>query len=303
MSEPLAYLNGQVVPQSQAAIPLHDAGFIYGATVTDLARTFKFRPFRFADHFTRFRQSCKSAQIPLAIDDEELGQLANHLVTRNSDLLRPGQDLALVMFATPGPINYYAGVEAAGELGPTLGMHTFPLPFARYVRLLREGARLMVPSIRQVPRDCVDPRIKQRSRMHWWLAEQEAYRADPGSMALLLDGDGYVTETASTNLAIVSKGMVLTPPRTSVLAGVSLQMVEELCGEMGRRFEERPLTVDDCLNCEEAFVTCTTYCLAAVSKINGVSIPSPGPTYLRLVEAWNQRVGFDVHHQILFSGQ
>lgn len=301
MPEPLAYLNGQILPQSQASLPFHDAGLIYGAVVTDLVRTFKYRPFRLADHVARFRQSCRSAHIPQPVPDEEVTEIAQHLIVRNSDMMKPGLDLALVMFATPGPINYYAGIEAGGESGPTLVMHTFPLPFARYLRFLKEGVRLFVPSVRHLPVECVDPRIKQRSRMHWWLAEQEAFRADPGSMALLLDANGYVTETASANIVVVRKNIILIPPRSSVLGGVSLQVVEELCGELGRAVAEQPLTLYDLLSAEEVFVTCTTYCLAGVSKVNGIPIPWPGPIFMRLVEAWNQRVGFDIHHQILFS--
>ena len=37
-----------------------------------------------------------------------------------------------------------------------------------------QGADLVVPADPARPRRCVDPRIKQRSRMHWWLADQEA---------------------------------------------------------------------------------------------------------------------------------
>ena len=297
MPEPLAYLNGQFLSQSRLALPFYDAGFVYGATVTDLGRTFGHQPFRLADHLARFRRSCELARVPLPASDAELAAVARHLIVSNAALLPPGQDLAVVLFATPGPVPHYAGLEAGG--GPTLGAHTFPLPFARYAGYLRDGVRLVVPSVRHVPAECVDPRIKQRSRLHWWLAEQEVHAADPGAMALLLDRDGHVTETASSNLAVVRAGTVLTPPRTGVLPGVSLQVVEELCGELGVRFEERALTVDDCLAADEAFVTCTSFCLAGVSRINGLPVPWPGPIFGRLVEAWARRVGVDFRGQIL----
>src|SRR5262249_37624544 len=165
MSEPLAYLNGQLLPQSRLALPFFDAGFVYGATVTDLVRTFNHRPFRLADHVARFRRSCELARVPLPASDAELADGPQQLVGHNAALLQPGQDLAVVLFATPGTVPHYAGLEAGG--GPTLGAHTFPLPFARYAGYLRDGVRLVVPSVRQVPAECVDPRIKQRSRLHW----------------------------------------------------------------------------------------------------------------------------------------
>ncbi|RPI76089.1 MAG: branched-chain amino acid aminotransferase, partial [Planctomycetaceae bacterium] len=46
MSEPLVYLNGQLVPASQAHIAIFDAGIVLGATVTDMTRTFRQQPYR-----------------------------------------------------------------------------------------------------------------------------------------------------------------------------------------------------------------------------------------------------------------
>src|SRR5262249_5363394 len=130
MSEPLAHLNGRLLPWSAAALPLSDAGFVWGATVTDLCRTFRRRLFRLADHLARFRQSCRLARVPLDTADDELTDTAARLVEHNAALLGPGQELALVLFATPGPVGHYAALaSAAGSGQATIGMHTFPLPF------------------------------------------------------------------------------------------------------------------------------------------------------------------------------
>jgi branched-chain amino acid aminotransferase len=297
---PLAYLDGRLRPQAEAHLPLHDAGFVWGATVTDLCRTFNGRLFRLADHLARFRRSCTQARVPQPLPDDELARVAGQLVAHNAALLPPGGDLALVMFATPGPVGYYLGQAGGpGDAAPTLGLHTFPLPFARYARLFRDGARLVVPATRHVPAACVDPRIKQRSRLHWWVAEQEAHAADPAASALLLDADGHVTETAAANFLAVRGGTVVSPPRESVLEGVSLQVVRELCAELGIPFAERRLTPDDCLTADEALLASTPYCVAGVRRIQGVEIPWPGPVWTRLLAAWGGRVGLDIRRQIL----
>src|SRR5439155_2333312 len=312
----LAYLNGRFVPYEEARLPLHDAGFIFGATVTDLCRTFRHRLFRLADHVARFRQSCELARIPQPVPDQEIAPLAEELVAKNSGLLRPEEDLALVMFATPGPIGYYASspLSPRGERGrsegetnpedspPTLGMHTFPLPLSRYALLFRQGAHLVVPTARQVPPSSVDPRIKHRSRLHWWIASQEAQQMVKGAWALLLDTNGFVTETAAANFLIVKDGIVYTPPRTTILGGISLRTVEEFCQKMGISLEERQISVEDCLAADEAMLTGTSFCLAGVSQINGAAIPWPGKVFERLLEAWSKRAGLDIGAQILSGG-
>src|SRR5947207_1078560 len=152
MSEPLAYLNGQFLPASQATLGLHDAGFVMGATITDLCRTVRHELYRWDDHLSRFRRSCRATYLYLAITDEEITRHAHELVAHNAGLLQPDKDLALVLFATPGPIGYYAGLDGGpGDAAPTFGMHTLPLPFARYRQFFREGAHLAVPATQQVP--------------------------------------------------------------------------------------------------------------------------------------------------------
>ena len=297
---PLAYLHGRFLPQADAHLTLHDAGFVWGATVTDLCRTFRHRPFRLADHLRRFRQSCELARVPMKATDDELTAVAERLVAHNAATLPPDGDLALVFFSTPGPVGYYLGEPGGpGDGPPTLGVHTFPLPFARYHRLIRDGAVLVAPSVRHVPAACADPRIKQRSRLHWWIAEQEARRVEPGASALLLDADGFVTETAAANFLIVRGGAVVSPPRDGILNGVSLRVVEELCGELGIPFAEARLTVEDCRTADEAMLAGTSYCLAGVRRVAGADLAGPGPIRRRLLDAWGRRVGVDIERQIL----
>jgi branched-chain amino acid aminotransferase len=300
MIEPVAYLNGRLLPQSQARLTLHDAGFVLGATVTDLCRTYCHRLFRWPDHVRRFRQSCETALVPQPHSDEELTRLAEEIVGHNVRLLGPGQDLALVVFATPGPIGYYLGEPGGpGDGPPTLGLHTFPLPLARYAHLFSEGAHVVIPTVRHVDAACVDPRIKQRSRLHWWLADRQVRLREPGASALLLDSQGYATETAAANFLVVRDRTVLCPPRSIILGGISLQVTQELCRDLGIAFREERLTVSDCQSADEALLTGTAFGLAGVSRINGQSLAWPGPVYRRLLAAWGEATGIDIASQFL----
>jgi branched-subunit amino acid aminotransferase/4-amino-4-deoxychorismate lyase len=232
--------------------------------------------------------------------DGELTRIAEDLVAHNAALLGAGEELALVMFATPGPIGYFAG--QLRDNTPTLGMHTAPLPFSRYARFFREGAHIVVSKVRQIPAQAVDPRVKHRSRLHWWQAEREAQQRERGAVALLLDHEEHVTETALASLLVIRGGAVLSPPRTAVLNGISLQTVEELCGELGIPFAEQPLTLADCVSADETALCGTAFCLAGVSKLDSMPLPFPGPITERLLAAWSRRVGLDIRAQFLAHG-
>src|SRR5262245_20321292 len=178
-------------------------------------------------------------------------------------------------------------------------MHTFPLPYARYRRLIESGADLITPQVRQIPAGCIDPRIKQRSRLHWWLADREVQVVRPGAHALLLDEQGHITETAAANIVIVRRGAIVSPPKGAVLDGVSLRVVWELSADLGISFGEQPLSLDDCLAADEAILTSTPYCVAGVSSLNGKALPFPGPIYRRLHDAWCAEVGAEIHDGFL----
>ena len=141
--------------------------------------------------------------------------------------------------------------------------------------------------------------IKQRSRLHWWLAEQDVHQADPAASALLVNAEGLVTETAAANFLAVRDGIVCTPPSDSVLGGISLLTVKELCMELAIPFEERRLTVNNCYSADECLLCSTPYCLSGVAQINGAAIPWPGPILTRLLRAWSEKVGVDIVAQIL----
>ena len=303
MIEPLAFLNGRTAPQSQALLPPHDAGFVFGATVTDLCRTFRHRLYRWTEHLARLRRSCQSAYLEVPFDDAIITQRAEELVAHNAALIDANHDLALVLFATPGPVGYYLGEAIAAGEKPTFGMHTFALPFARYRPWIERGVLLATPSVRQVPSVCVEPHIKQRSRMHWWLAEQEVRRAHPGALALLLDLDGNVTETASANFLMVRDGTILSPPCEGILQGVSLRVVAEICARLNVPIEYRHISLNECYGADEAMLTCTSYCLAGIRQINDRVLPWPGPMLRRLLDAWSAEVGVDIHQQILSTSK
>jgi branched-subunit amino acid aminotransferase/4-amino-4-deoxychorismate lyase len=298
-------MNGEFIPASQASVDICDAGIVSGVTVTEMIRTFAHVPFRLEDHVARFFRSCKYARLNCPVSPEELVALSREIIRRNSTYISAEGELSLVFFITPGINKIYAGfVEPTGDTRPTLCIHTMPLRLHFWAHYYSEGCHVITPSIRHIPPQCLDPKIKCRSRMHFWLARQEVQLVDPKAVALCLDLDGNVTETPGSNFLIVKDGVVISPSRRNILPGISLATIRDICAELGISFVEQDFQVYDVINADEAILASTPYSLAPVTLINGIAIGAgsiQGPIFRRIVAAWNRMVGLDILEQIMKS--
>jgi len=301
LSEPTVYLNGTFVPASQAKLNIYDSGIVLGATVTEMTRTFRHTPFRLEEHIRRLFRSLRYVRFDIGMTEEQLQRISRELVERNLGSLDMDDELGLIHFVTAGEYATYAGsAGGAARTTPTVCAHTFPLPWELWSARLSEGVHVVTPSTRHVPPQCCDPKMKYRSRMHYYLADQEARLADPQAVALLLDLDGNITETSGANFLALERGSLLSPGPRNILPGVSRAVTREIASELGIPFQERDMQAHCVMNAEEAYLASTPYCLLPVTRINGVPIGSgrPGPMYRCLMEAWSRRVGLDVMAQI-----
>lgn len=304
MPEPVVYLHGEFMPASRAHLNIYDFGIVLGATVTDQLRTFRHQPYRLEDHVRRLYESAKYARIPPPISAAETEEATRELIRRNAPLIGPEADLGVVYFLTPGENLGYAGSAANFQAasGPTFCIHSFPLPFEAFRPLFTAGVHLVTPSTRHVPPQCLDQKIKHRSRLHWWIAEKEAQLADPAAIPLLLDVHGNLTECSGANFLLVKNGAVFSPTASNMLRGCSRSAVIELCDQLGLPFKERDLQVHDAINADEIFLVTTPYCMAPVTRINGILVgegAAGGPVYEQLLAAWSKKVGLDIRAQVL----
>jgi branched-subunit amino acid aminotransferase/4-amino-4-deoxychorismate lyase len=302
MTEPLVYLNGKMVPASQAHLAIYDMGVVMGATVTEMTRTFRKHLYRLDDHLSRLSRSLRYTRMDIRMSLADLAKISLELVTHNARLLDDAGELGLIHFVTAGEVPTYAGMAGLQpRTTPTVCVHTFPLPFELWARKVQAGAHLVTPSIRHVPPQCYDPKMKYRSRMHYYLADKEAQLVDPDAAALLLDLDGNVTETSGANFLIAERGSIVSPTLANTLPGVSRAAMIELATQLGIPFVERDIQVFSVMNADEAFTCSTPYCLMPVTRINGAWIGEgkPGPVFRRLIEAWSQEVGVDIEKQII----
>ncbi len=286
MPEYMVYLNGRVMPESEAHLSIWDRGFTLGDAVFDTTRTFRHRPFRLQDHITRLYRSLSYVHIDPGLTPTELQQAIEQTLAANIYRVAPDDDVILTFRIS-------RGVPGAG---PTVLVACRPVDFERFARLYQNGVELWTPTVRAIPPDVIDPRAKTQSRIVSVLAEIQAAAALPGAWPLLCNNRGLITESARANFLIVLDGIILTPKGGQVLTGVTATVTIELANELGCQVEERDLTPYDVLLADEAFITSTSVCVLPARGMNGRPINDgvvPGPITARLIQAWQQLTGVD----------
>ncbi len=298
---PFAFLNGQLIPAAQATLQVYDAGFVLGVTVAEQVRTFAGHLFRLEQHLKRLAHSLAIIDVDPGISMSELEKAAVKLAKRNHALMDEGDDLGLSIFVTPGPYSTMAAVaDEAGTTGPTVCMHTYPLPFQLWADKYESGQSLVISDIKQVPATCWPSELKCRSRMHYYLADSKARQVQPDARALLLDCDGFVLEASTANIVIYDRDEgIVSPPKEKILPGVSVATVTDLAAELGIPFLHRSLAVDDVLHADEVMLCSTSPCVWPVLDVDGRVIGEgrPGEIFESLLAAWSDLVNMDIKTQ------
>ncbi len=293
---PVVFLNGELLPESRAGIPIRDRGFIYGDAVFDAARTFNGVPFKLTEHIKRLYDSLRYVRIDPGMGMDEMEEWSRRVVEHNYPLLPAGQDMWVMQRIT-------RGVEGgAGETAPTVLIETHAIPFAARATLYRDGARVTTPSVPRVPPRFMSPRAKTHNYLNLVLGDLEAQGTDPGSWAVLLDETGNLTEGRGSNIFLVKDGTVSTPKGQYVLEGITRRTVLDLAAGLGLETEERDLDLFDAYTADEAFLTSTSLCICPVSAVNGAAIGAgrpPGPATRRLMQAFSDMAGLDFEGQYL----
>jgi branched-chain amino acid aminotransferase len=290
--EYIYYLNGDYVPLSEAKVSVLDS-VCHGDSVFDTMRTVKkTRVFRIDDHLERLYSSCKAADIDPGMGPEEMKQIIMEVANRNQHFLADNEDAWILPRISSGSLRV--------SKGPATVMVLFiPLPYRSHAICFKTGAHLIVPTVRQVPPQCMDPKIKHDSRLFMHIAEREAKRIDAHCGTLLLDIHGNVAELTDASFFIVKDGEVITPPSQYVLPGVSRKVVLELCAKLKIPAYEKDFQLYDVYNADEAFRTGTSYRLLPVSRINLRHLwkEIPGPVTRRLLDAYKEEMGLDFVEQ------
>ncbi len=294
------YLNGRFVAEAEARVSIFDSALVWGDMVFETTRSFGHRPFKLREHLERLRASMVATDIELDMTLDELEAATDELIRRNDAAYAPDVDFTITHNVSPGMWSWYASVDPnAGR--PTVTIHTWSL--VPYIGPMGEsfdtGVPAYVPRQRAIPGRLLDPKVKNRSRMHYRLAWNQAHQHDDDAWAVLVDEDGYLTEGTGSNFFVVRDGVLLTPEPRNILRGVTRQTVMDLAGEIGVPVREANLEPYDVIVAQEAFFASTPFVIMPATTFNDrpVGDGRVGPIALRLLDAFSETVGIDIAAQ------
>ena len=170
------------------------------------------------------------------------------------------------------------------------------------------GINAVITSQRIIPSSLLEPKIKNRSRIHYLMANIEASQvAGNNNWALMLDPDGFIAEGTGDNFFIIKDGVVISPEGRNMLRGISRDYVMQvLCPSLGVEVIEKNIEPYDVYMADEAFMTGTPFCMLPVTSLNGNKIGDGeiGHLYKTLLGQWGENEGLDIREQIqAWNGQ
>jgi branched-chain amino acid aminotransferase len=302
MSQRLVYFNGEMVPEAEAKISIYDSALMFGDMVFEMTRSFNKEQFKLREHLERLYTSIRYVHIPLEMTIDEMEAAVYQTIEANEPFFEDDDEHRIMIDVTRGTLSLYEDVVGVHK-GPNVVIADFPLKWtvASMGHLFDTGINAVIPSQRAIPAQLLEPKVKNRSRIHYLMANIEVSQfAGKDNWALLLDPDGFVAEGTGDNFFIVKNGEIITPEGRNILRGISRDYIFDLSDQLGLVCSEQNIEPYDVMTADEAFMTGTPFCLLPVMKFNGRPIADGqmGPVTQLLLNTWSENVGLDIEAQI-----
>jgi branched-chain amino acid aminotransferase len=299
MPNRVVYWNGDFIPEIEARISIFDSALMFGDMVFEMTRSFAQKPFRLRAHLERLYASLDYVEIDCGLTIDEMESATLEAVERNLPELE-GLDFQIMHDVTRGSGALYDTLVKEGT-DPIVSINMLPL--VRHVGGLaatyQSGGHFVVTPQQAVPARYIDPKAKNRSRLHYQLANLHASRMESGAMALLTDERGFIAEGTGSNVFIVKDGEILTPKPHDILRGVSRQACMDFAGELGIPLREADIDPYDVRTADEIWATSTPFVMIPITRFDFRTIGNgkPGPIYTRVLSAWSEEVGVNILRQ------
>jgi branched-chain amino acid aminotransferase len=276
------YLNGAIVPKSQAVVSVYDSGCMLGDGVWEGLRLYDGTWAFLDEHLDRLFEAAKAIDLDIGLDRDGVKkalfdtQHANGMTTDAHARMMVTRGVKVRPFQHP----------SLSRSGPTFVIiieHSKP-SIPRPIRLAT------VPHMRGLPMT-QDPKLNSHSKLNCILACIAAEKAGADE-ALMLDINGFVNTTNACNFFIVKKGAVWTSTGDYCMNGITRQKVIDLCRANEIPVFERNYSLVDTYSADEAFLTGTFGAQTPVGEIDGriIGSGSMGPVTQRIRTLYKEMV-------------
>lgn len=283
----LVYLNGQLLPLEQAHISVMDRGFLFGDGVYEVIPVFGGRCFRLDQHLDRLDYSLRETRIVQPYSRAQWRAVMQRLIESLQDE-QSAPDMVIYVQVTRGPAPLREH-RFPDEMRPTV--------FA-FARVLPHPPAETPEPIACVTREDIRWSrcdIKSVSLLANVLMTQDAL--DAGSREAILIRDGYVREGASSNVFVVLDEVLYTAPKDHhILAGITRDLIVELCSEHAQPLKEAAVPAADLLRASEIWISSSTREMVPVTMLDGQPVGNgqPGPVFLRVWQ-WYRKFRQQMH--------
>lgn len=255
------FIGGKLYDREEAKVSVFDSTVQGGDAVWEGLRIYNGRIFSFDLHVERLRASAKT----LMFDDIPYFEYIKNAVlsTLKANGMRDQAHIRLTLSR---------GEKITSGMDPRLNQKgSCLIVLAEWKKPVYDndtGIKLKTSSVRRNSVQNLDSKIHHNNLLNNILAKIEANQSGADD-ALMLDNNGFVSETNATNIFMVLKNVLLTPNADSCLPGITRGIVLKIAGELGIKFMEKNISLSEFYNADEVFTSGTMGELTPVREIDG----------------------------------
>ena len=258
----LIYVDGKIVPKSEAVVSVYDSGFMLGDGIWEGLRLYNGKWAFLNEHIERLFEASLAIDLDIGKSRKEVIRALED--TRNANNI--SSDAHARLMVTRGVKKRPFQHPSLSQSGPTFVIiieHSKP-------KLPRPINLATVPHMRGLPMT-QDPKLNSHSKLNCIIACIAAEKAGADE-ALMLDINGFVNTTNACNFFIVRKGVVWTSTGDYCMNGITRQKVIDICKSNSIEVHERNFSLVDTYGADEAFLTGTFGAQTPVGMIDGRTI-------------------------------
>jgi branched-chain amino acid aminotransferase len=276
------YIDGEFYPKSQAKISVYDHGFLYGDGVFEGIREYNGVVFKLKEHIDRLYRSAHAIMLCIPLTKEEMIKAVVETLRKNK---MKDSYIRLIVSRGVGDL----GLDPRKCPKPTVIIITDTINI-KAGNAKEVGITTMFSWVRRNPVDATTHEIKSLNYLNSVLAKIEA-NANGVDEAICLEASGCIAEGVGENIFIVRNSEIFTPPTsTGALAGITADVVAELCAKLDIDLIITNLTPFMLFTADEAFFTGTAMEMVPIREVNKRQIGNgkPGPVTRKLMAEFHK---------------